>query len=58
MAGPRGVVQAGAVVDVEAAEGEALVAGGYADALERAVPVETASREPDEVAVTRRRRGR
>jgi hypothetical protein len=49
MAGPRGVADKGTVVEVDEAEGRALLEGGYADLVERAVvapPVEVAVAQP------------
>lgn len=62
-AGPAGVVQPGAVVEVSDEEGRALIAGRYAELVEvpikAAVPVETATLEgAPEAAVARRGRPR
>jgi hypothetical protein len=64
MAGPAGVGQAGAVVEMPDAQARAMVAAGYADAVDApapaaVAPVETASVEVAEVAAdVGRRRGR
>lgn len=60
LAGPRGCVHPGTVIDWPEVEAQALIQGGYAEAVEPAMvgaaPVETATAEPPEAAVTRRGR--
>lgn len=70
MAGPDGVLLAGHIGEVEDAKGAALIAAGYAEAVEstevikekpKQEPQETATAEPSENAMApppRRRRGR
>lgn len=50
-AGPDGVFLAGQVVDVKDELGKAFVAGGYAEAVDKLRPVESAAIEPPEKAV-------
>jgi len=58
IAGPAGVFQPGAVVDVSEIMARELIAGRYAEAVEigRVPLVETAALEPPEAAVLRQGR--
>lgn len=58
MAGPSGAAQPGQIVDLPPVQAQALIAGRFAEAIESTppAPVETATLEAPEAAVTRRGR--
>ena len=51
-AGPSGIRQAGAAVEVSDAEGKALVAGGYADVIEAPKKAKKAKAEETDTETT------